>query len=493
MGIQSLRRVLWTAVLPLAVAASAPAAAAPSLEETIVELGHTHLTDGNRVAILDVPEVALSRRLDLIRSARHHLLISTFQWNLDPFGSAVLDAVKEAIALRRDEGSKLTVLVLVDYTTPGLSQDHLHRVCRQLERAGAKVRHFNPPSWGLAPLYTARLHDKMVVADGRRAVFGGRNLNWKYFDPAIAWYDADVEVEGPAVQELQMHFLKAWVTGRHSVSLWNLLRPPAAVRSDLRKLWATGRLPDGSSPLEPFITREFFPPVEPRPEGVRAAVLYDNPLVWDRAPTQDLVEELVRRARAAVDIASPFPTFPVELTEALVDAHLRGVEVRVLVNSREAQVREGLLWQAQLPTLIRLVEAGVGVWGWLGNEPILAAAREAGCRVYELPGSSLHAKLLRVDDEVAVVHSSNFNYRSAHFNTEAGLLALDRGLARELEDRVDAAIAPGPRPVPCVGAAGAERVDGGPLAVRLTVDDLERMKQELGDRGPTLDSLSVLW
>ncbi len=487
-------RVVRAAVAALALSMAVPGAVrADGLEELVVRLGHTHLTEGNRAELLDVADIAFSRRLELVRSARHHLFISTFLWNLDPHGRAMLDAVAETIRDRRAEGRPLTVLVMVDFTTPGLSYDHLHRVCRLLERAGAKVHHFNPPSWALTPLYSARLHDKMVIADGRRAIFGGRNLNAKYFDPMLSWYDADVAVEGPAVQELQMHFLKAWVTGRHSTSPLNLLRPPEAVRADLRTLWATGRFPGGSSPLEPFAGPGFFPTPSAFPDGVRAAVLYDNPLVWERAPSQDLVEELVRRADTEIDIASPFPNFTVELTDALIAAHRRGVRVRALVNTQEALVREGAFWQAQLPTLIRLIAAGVEVWGWRGNRPTVEAAEAAGCRTLDLPGSSLHAKLLRVDDRIGIVHSSNFNYRSAHFNTEAGLAVLDRDFTRRLADRFAAITSHGPRWVLCNGEQGSRRVDGGPLAVRLGADDLARFQQDLGGRQQAVDALGVLW
>ncbi len=32
---------------------------------------------------------------------------------------------------------------------------------------GAQVRYFNPPRWGIVPFYAARLHDKILIADGR--------------------------------------------------------------------------------------------------------------------------------------------------------------------------------------------------------------------------------------------------------------------------------------------------------------------------------------
>ena len=38
-----------------------------------------------------------------------------------------------------------------------------------------------------------------------------------------------------------------------------------------------------------------------------------------------------------------------------------------------------------------------------------------------LPPIALHGKLARIDDDLTIVHSSNFNIRSTHYNTEAGL------------------------------------------------------------------------
>ncbi|HHQ48687.1 MAG TPA: hypothetical protein ENK19_07375, partial [Acidobacteria bacterium] len=49
----------------------------------------------------------------------------------------------------------------------------------------------------------------------------------------------------------------------------------------------------------------------------------------------------------------------------------------------------------------------------------------------------LHAKFVRIDDEIAMIHSSNFNYRSSYYNTEAGLLVFNERINHELRDVVD--------------------------------------------------------
>ena len=63
------------------------------------------------------------------------------------------------------------------------SGDHLRSVARRLRRAGAEVRTFHPPTWTVANFFEGRLHDKVLIVDGLRAIAGGRNLSDGYFDP----------------------------------------------------------------------------------------------------------------------------------------------------------------------------------------------------------------------------------------------------------------------------------------------------------------------
>jgi len=224
------------------------------------------------------------------------------------------------------------------------------------------------------------------------------------------------------------------------------------------------------------------------------AILYDNSLVWPVAPTARLLEALLDRAQVAVDIMTPFPNLTRELTDSLIRAVDRGVRVRVLVNDEQAMVRDSVFWLAILPTLIELVEGGVEVWAWQGNQPLLTEADRRGCSPPVLPGPSLHAKLVRIDDRVAIVHSSNFNYRSVYYNTEAGAVVLDPVFVHSVTELFEELISHRVRPFSCI-----DDNDGGIALIEVTTmtridaDRLPELRDQLSLMSRFVDSMSMLW
>ncbi len=446
------------------MAVAGPARIVPALNlpvEEIQRLGHTVVTGGNAVRLLADPAQALRARLELLEGAEHHVFLSVPVWDLDHEGLEFLDAFARIVRAKREAHPGFVAFVELDTVTFVASRDWLGVVKRRLRKAGATVRFFNPTTWVAAPLYAARQHDKMLIVDGRRAIVGGRNVGGVYFSPERHWFDVDLLIEGPAVQELQMHFLKTWtLMGR-----WNLphnaVRPQEALYRQARRLWRTGyfgRPRPGHSPLEHYMEDGYFPPVEEHPDGLPVAVLFDSPFVHDRAPTMDLLLRLVEGAVHEVDVVTPYPTFTPRFERALGDAARRGVRVRLLVNSRTSVNHGEDTWLAALGTLTRLAEAGVSVFTWEPGAPGGDGMEQVGCADPAPAGFMLHAKMARIDGDLALVGSSNFNVRSTFYNTEAGVLVLDGGFARRVAGMVDALVGAGRRG-PCLSRA-ARRAPG---------------------------------
>ncbi len=437
-------------LVALALLPGTALASALDIEDVAAREGRARLLEGNRVELLDEGSEAFERRLEVVRSARHHILISSFIWRKDDYGLRMIDAIAERIQEVERQDGRLEVLVILDDTTPQASNDFWSSVRTRLGKIGAQVRYFNPPRWGLVPVYAARLHDKILIADGRTAVFGGRNLSDHYFVTRghSVWYDADVFLEGPAVEDLQMHWLKTWTVLGRLKRVDRFLSPPDRIINGIRQFWRTGYFPNGDSPLEPFANRSWFP--EQRPTGdVEAAILYDNPLVWDVAPTHDVVKTLIENAEQQIDIVTPFPNMPATLVGALSDAVGRGVEVRLVTNSKERALRSGAFWRTLLPSILELSRAGVEVWTWTGANGTPKPEAIEVCDPKHEPYSNLHAKLIQVDGRFAIITASNFNVRSTWYNTEAGILTIDANLASEVASRVDMLIGSEPFIMQC--------------------------------------------
>jgi cardiolipin synthase len=470
------------------VLAAAPGRPAIALDDAAVaRLGRTRWTQGNAVRLLVYPEESWQARLELVERAQHHVFISTFSWHEDRFGDLFREHLAQVVRARRRQNPDFKVYCLVDATARGT----FDRSFRRLEAAGAVVRSFNRQTWGVGPLYDPRMHDKMIVVDGRWAIVGGRNFADEYFDPRRWWLDFEVQLEGEAVWDLQLHFLKSWQVSDLFGNANRFFLPEEAPRRRIATLWTTGRLPSGKSPLDRYLTPAFFPAVDGRPGELPVAVLYDSPLIRWRAATTDLVMELVRSARAEVDLMTPFPNFPPELTAALGAAAGRGVRVRLFVNGEESALRRGPFLWAGLPTLIELIGGGVEVWAWSGNGRVEELLAATSCEPRVVPPVALHGKAVRVDDELVIIHSSNFNIRSTYYNTEAGVVVRDAALNAALEALFDELITLERLQLDC--GEDTEELTVGRIVERLGPDDVPRLREILGNRQGWVDKLGILW
>ncbi len=466
---------------------SARAGEVPDLVDLVVEFGKTRWTENNRVELLADPRRAWEARLDLLESAESHIFISTYSWHEDEYGTRFRDALAEVVRSRRQDSDDFIARCLADAT--GVKA--FSRAFNKVRTGGAIVNSWNRSSWGMAPLYDGRMHDKLLISDGRQAIVGGRNYSSIYYDPQHWWLDFGVLIEGGAVWDLQMIWLKSWSVAMDLSVARHFTWSQETIQRRIRTLWSRGRFPGGKSPIQDYLNERFFPDYESPPGDTQVAVLYDNSMVWDRAPTAALLVELVKVAEAEIDIMTPFPNFETVLIDALIEAMERGVRVRIITNDRDAALRSGGIRLAAFPTLIRLVEAGVEVWGWKANPELLDDVTEAECAPSIMPPVALHGKVVRVDDELTIVHSSNFNIRSTYYNTEAGVAVLNLGFNRRMKRLLDGILDLHNFDLRCTN--GDRQVVVDQLVALLGPADVKAMRGELGSKQRMLDGMSMLW
>jgi len=458
-----------------------------SLQELVTRVGRGRWTFDNSIELLADPRDAWQARVDLTQNARHHVFISTFSWHNDTSGKAFRDILISTLKNRKAEEIDLDLRVLVDAS----ALFAFTRMFASLERTGARVRGFNRSTWGLTALYDGRMHDKLFIADGRKAILSGRNFSDDYYDFDNWWFDLGVGLEGPVVDDLQMIFLKSWEFTEFNRSAGRFLLPQEMLFHELEVFWRTGRFPNGKSPIEKFVNEEYFPGRIEAPGSVPVAVLYDNPFMRRRAATTDLLVELAAKANDRIDLMTPFPNFDPPLTDALISALERGVKIRLFTNGREAAIRSGPFLLAGYPTLIRLIEAGAEIWAWRGNADLLQQIEDAGCRPALMPPVALHGKMMLLDDELSIIHSSNFNIRSTYYNTEAGLAVLDRGFNQQLSELLEDLIEFHDVEMDCGNGNGSPQIPE--LVSLLGKEDIPEMQRELGKKQGFLDAWGVTW
>lgn len=134
---------------------------------------------------------------ELLKQANSFIHLQMYIFDDDETGWHVCKLLKEA-SLRG-----VIVFVLVDgYASQHVSSKFIH----ELLKSNVRFKWFDPLLKSKYFYLGRRMHHKIVVVDGRRAMVGGINVSDRYNDTvsAKAWLDFAVLIEGEAVREIQL-------------------------------------------------------------------------------------------------------------------------------------------------------------------------------------------------------------------------------------------------------------------------------------------------
>ena len=415
----------------------------------------------HEVAILETGQDALVARLHLIRSARESIDFQTFSWGDDDSSRAIY---WEFVAAAR---RGVRVRLLVDQLGLGGSPDTL--AFTTFVDADLQLRLYNVLSrrarnstenmlrnmFGNFQHMNHRMHNKLLVVDGAAAIIGGRNIDDRYFDmdPDWLYLDRDVIVSGPVVEDMTAAFDEYWD---------HPLATPAQylvdVAPEILRFLENGAL-------------EFELEVE-HPDRMHWAL--------ELAANSDLYSGLIRAERhdvSLVELVVDPPSKQADVdrgseraADRLMSEALALTSERLLVQSNylvlTGRARRGLSdLRSERPDLElafltnSLAATGAPYVYAISRKQRRNLVRKAGMEIYELkprparpadlvprfaevvdedpdgsgPTLAIHAKSIVVNDEVSLIGSHNFDPRSAHYNTEGGVLIHDREFAAELE------------------------------------------------------------
>jgi cardiolipin synthase len=280
-------------------------------------------------------------------------------------------------ALGRAVGRGVACRVLIDALG---SRPWANSVVRILERHGVAVRLALPVIFLRRKSARADLrnHRKIAVIDGRIGYAGSQNIVGAEFRPGIINKELMVRVEGPVVLELQSVFIADWFL-------------------ETEEVLDAGRL---------------LP--QPRECGRVAAQLLPSGPDYPAAGIENLIVAFVHSARDRVVIATPYFVPSEPLINALQTAVLRGVKVHLIVS------------QVTDHDLVRLAQRSY-----------YADLMSAGIRIRLYRDKLLHAKNISIDDDIAVIGSSNVDIRSFVLNSEVTMLFYDRDVAARLREEQD--------------------------------------------------------
>lgn len=392
------------------------------------------------------PHDAFAARVLLARAAERSLDVQYFIWHGDAVGTLLWEALWQAA------GRGVRVRLLID----DANNAGLDAVLAALDaHPNIELRLYNPfvnrgsRALGYLSDFTRlnrRMHNKSFTADNRVSVVGGRNIADEYFGAAegLGFADLDVMAIGVVVQEVSREFDLYWNSPSAYPAAPFVGPPPADPAAVLQpRFEAVLQDPRAALYLESARQAPFVQELLERRlefDWATGEVLYDDPAkTLDAEARSDLLllPVLMRRMgtpQQRLDIISPYFVPGAGGTDVLADMARRGVQVRVLTNSL-ASSDERVVHAGYLKRRMDLLRAGVQLY------ELKPGAAKSSLRVRGRfgPGkvSGLHAKTYAVDGKRIFVGSFNFDQRSAHLNTEMGLVMDSPAAAKQLADAFD--------------------------------------------------------
>lgn len=172
-------------------------------------LGAPPVSGYGRLSVHEDGTEALTSLMSVIQEASRTLDVSTFLLGDDSLGRELVNA----LAAKSVQGAKVRLLIDGVGIYLGGKID-----LKLLNKAGVQVQLFVSPWRSALPGRTnLRNHRKMVIADGNRLWTGGRNLAAEYFlgdhasrPPKVAWTDLTFEITGDLAQQAQAQFHQDW-------------------------------------------------------------------------------------------------------------------------------------------------------------------------------------------------------------------------------------------------------------------------------------------
>lgn len=336
--------------------------------------------DGTASQYFPLGEEMFEAMLDDLHSAKKFIFLEFYI--IDP--GLMWNRILEILVDKVQQGVEVKLL----YDDIGCMATLPGDYTKRLRKMGIDAHKFNKVIPRMTVAYNNRDHRKILVVDGQVGYTGGINLADEYINHIVRfghWKDGGVRLEGSAVKALTRLFLMNWYINRGEITDFD------RYHFDSQRVEGKGLyIPYGSGPKPIY------------KEQVGKAV-YQN---------------IINQAIDYVYITTPYLIIDYDLTEDIKNAAMRGVDVRIVTPFIPDKKLIQIVTRGAYPDLL-----------------------EAGVRIYEYTPGFIHSKNVISDDELAVVGTINFDYRSlVHHYENAVLMYQTESIAdikQDFEDLFD--------------------------------------------------------
>jgi cardiolipin synthase len=337
-------------------------------QKAFEELSGLPFVTGNKLSLLINGDEFFAALFEAIEQAQKYVLLEYYILRFDTIGQKLKD-----LLIKKSQQGVRVYLIYDSVGSFGISSAHV----KQLIKEGVFVAPFTSKSAIITKMsWNFRNHRKMTVVDGNVGIIGGFNIGDEYkgshrfFGP---WRDTAVLIDGPAVKEIQLSFLRDWsvVNSTHIDLEWKV---------------------ENSEKNEEASLVTVSGPADELSDGA----LY--------------IVEKINSAAERIWITSPYFVPDSSVMNALVLASLGGVDVRIIL----PKYSDNLF--VQLSSYFYIQELSY-----------------SGIKLYRYQAGFLHQKVMLIDQTLTAIGSANFDNRSFRINFEIDILSHDLEFARKLE------------------------------------------------------------
>ena len=323
--------------------------------DILTKNGISPATKDNTFELITSDTQAYERMMHEINNAQSSIDICTYVFQVDEMTNSIL----EALTKKAHQG--VDVRILLDIVG-SLGVYFNQKPFQELKDAGGKVDFFVPILKRPFQNYiNLRNHRKIYIFDRKVLLSGGMNLSNEYLGPndgTKRWQDLMYAIKGPAVDDFFSVFYNDWAFATKSS-----LEPKPMPIIDHQGKHIIQVVPSG-----PDIQKDALY------EALLNAIYSAKELVW---------------------IVTPYFVPDDNITQALIIAHHKGVDVKLITPKHSDHI---------LSDIVR--------------SPYMRELNDAGIDVVLYEGEMLHAKAMLVDDKGGMVGSVNMDNRSLFLNYE---------------------------------------------------------------------------
>ncbi|MCC2032545.1 cardiolipin synthase [Microbacterium allomyrinae] len=338
-------------------------------------------TTGNDAVLFGDYQASIDAMAAAIDDAQRFVHVEFYIVGFDDTTRGFFAAMERAVA------RGVTVRVLADYiaTRKVTVRD---ATIAELDRIGVKWSWMLPvqPLKGKYQRPDLRNHRKIVVIDGRVGFLGSQNLIDRSYDApknikrGLMWQELVTRVTGPTVAAIDAVFQSDWL-----IETGEELTAERVAAAELAR--------------------------SASPDALLCQVVPSGP-GYETENNLRLFLSLIHGATEKVILTSPYFVPDEAMVYAITTACQRGLEVQLFVSEIGDQ---GLVYHAQRSYYTALLEAGVRIF------------------LYPAP-YILHSKHFSIDDDIAVIGSSNMDIRSFSLNMEVSLMVRGESFVRAMRE-----------------------------------------------------------